>query len=308
MKTKLLRKEEIQIAAEYIQQGKLVAFPTETVYGLGGNALDPKVIKKIFQAKQRPADNPLIVHVASEKQVKDLVKKIPLAAKKLMHAFWPGPLSIVFEKSKIVPKETTAGLNTVVIRMPDHKVARKLIELSGIPLAAPSANRSGKPSPTRAKHVVEDLSGRIHAVLDAGSCKKGLESTVIDVRKKPFVVLRLGSLSLEQIEKFAGPVVVATKKSTVRSPGMKYKHYAPDATLILVKGEKKIVDKKIRELATQYKKAVILKRSELKPENLFKVLRSAKKGIVLCPSVPEIKIQRAVMDRLEKAASEIITV
>ncbi|MBU0758468.1 MAG: threonylcarbamoyl-AMP synthase [Nanoarchaeota archaeon] len=306
METLLLKDKDIEKAASIIKKGGLVAFPTETVYGLGADALNPEAVASIFAAKNRPADNPLIVHVASVDEIEKLVFNIPKKAKILMECFWPGPCSLVFRKKEIIPAITTAGLDTVVIRMPDNEIALELIRKSGVPIAAPSANTSGKPSPTTAAHVMHDMVGRIDAVLEGGCCQKGIESTVIEVSTEVPMVLRLGSLSVEDIEKCIGKVEIATETSEVKSPGMKYRHYAPDAKLILVEGDENAVDEKIKELSLKYKGSMTLKREDVAPEKLFAVLRKIETAIVICPSVPEIGLGKAVMDRLRRAASERI--
>lgn len=287
-----------------------MAFPTETVYGLGADALNAKAVAKIFVAKQRPADNPLIVHVSSAEQVVPLVEGIPKKAELLMRRFWPGPLSIVFVKSNRVPDIVTAGLDTVVIRMPSNAVARALIREAGVPIAAPSANSSGRPSPTKASHVIEDLNGRIEAVIEGGSCQKGLESTVIDVRTRIPTILRLGSVPVEEIERVVGKVRIAKAGDKVRSPGMKYRHYAPNAELILVEGPVSKADARIRslrnELAKDGKKVVVLKGSELSAHLLFEKLRHTQADVLIARAVREEGLGRAVMDRLRRAASRII--
>lgn len=218
-----------------------MAFPTETVYGLGANALDPEAVAGIFEAKGRPSDNPLIVHVASPSEVGALVRQVPGAAAVLMEAFWPGPLTLVMPKAEGVPDAVTAGLDTVGVRMPRHAVALELIRLAGVPVAAPSANRSGRPSPTAAEHVAEDLSGRVDVILDGGPTGVGVESTVLDLTGRVPIVLRPGGVTPEDLSRALGaevevdPRVLVTGGTSgpVRSPGMKYRHYAPRAELWL---------------------------------------------------------------------------
>ena len=310
MKTKVLKRTEIKEAAAIIKRGGLVAFPTETVYGLGANALDAKAVAKIFAAKRRPADNPMIVHVSAVEQVVPLVQGVPKKAELLMRRFWPGPLSIVFPKSRRVPDIVTARLDTVVIRMPSNPVARELIRKSGVPIAAPSANSSGRPSPTRAGHVIEDLNGRIEAVIDGGSCQKGLESTVIDVRTAVPTILRLGSLPIEKIEKVIGRVRIAGKKSRVRSPGMKYRHYAPKAELFLIEGTATRVAARVRSLQKalekEGRKVKVLSKAELSAHSLYERLRHTEADVLITGAVEEKGLGRAVMDRLRRAASKII--
>jgi len=250
----------IEQAAALIRAGQLVAFPTETVYGLGANGLDGEAVLRIFEAKCRPADNPLILHVSCLKQVLPLIEgPLPDKARLLADAFWPGPLTMVLKKSGIVPGEVTAGLNTVAIRMPSHPAALKLIEVAGVPVAAPSANRSGRPSPTRAEHVLEDMDGRIPMVLDGGPCQVGLESTVVDMTGEVPRVLRPGGVTPEMIEAALGAVQVddsalrpLREGEQARSPGMKYKHYAPQGRLTIVQGA---ADAVVREIAVLYDEA-----------------------------------------------------
>ncbi|AKG91500.1 translation factor SUA5 [Geoglobus ahangari] len=231
------RDEELEPAADIIRQGGLVAFPTETVYGLGADALNERVVRRIFEAKGRPSDNPLIVHVSSIEEVYRIAKPNRVA-EKLMEEFFPGPLTLVMEKREAVPEVTTGGLRTVAVRMPKHRVALKLIELSGTPIAAPSANKSGKPSPTRAEHVMEDFESEIECVIDAGRTEVGLESTVVDTTVYPIEILRPGAITREMLEELF-EVRVAGKSDVARSPGMKYRHYSPEADTIVIVGEKR---------------------------------------------------------------------
>lgn len=232
---------DIEAAGEILRRGGLVAIPTETVYGLAGNALDPAVSARIYAVKGRPSDNPLIVHISAMKELPPLVAEIPAAAKKLAEAFWPGPLTIIMKKSAIVPKETTGGLDTVAVRMPSHPAARAIIRAAGVPLAAPSANLSGLPSPSAFEHVCDDLMGRVEAIVDGGDCAVGLESTVITVAGEVPCVLRPGGVSVEQLRAVLGRVDVdravlekPAENARVASPGMKYKHYAPKAEITIV--------------------------------------------------------------------------
>ena len=247
MNTKLLpvTPESIAEAGEIIRTGGLVGFPTETVYGLGANALDGRAVRAIFEAKGRPGDNPLITHVASEAEIAPLIRgDIPAAARALMNAYWPGPMTLIFPKSDAIPTEVSAGLETVGIRMPSHPAARALIQAAGVPIAAPSANRSGRPSPTTAKHVLDDMDGRIPLILDGGPCDVGVESTVIDVTGDVPRVLRPGGVTPEMIARAAGAVEVdgavmrpLREGEKPRSPGMKYRHYAPEGDLVIFEGE-----------------------------------------------------------------------
>jgi L-threonylcarbamoyladenylate synthase len=252
--------DTLKEAAAIINAGGLVAFPTETVYGLGANALDSKAVRGIFEAKGRPADNPLIVHICSKQQCCELARNIPEEAFKLMDKFWPGPLTLILERQEIVPDVTTGGLDTVALRMPDNEIALGLIRVSGHPLAAPSANLSGKPSPTTAQHVISDLRERIDAVIDGGTVEIGLESTVIDMTLQVPAILRPGRISLEDIEKEIGSITTGyldgsqseSESAAVRSPGMKYTHYAPDATVILIEGASTSVVRRIQEMLKTY--------------------------------------------------------
>lgn len=251
MQTQLLpvTPESLAEAGALIRSGALVAFPTETVYGLGANALDAAAVKRIFEAKGRPGDNPLIVHISAIDQLSPLVASAPgPAAQKLMAACWPGPMTLIFPKSPAVPAEVTAGLDTVAIRYPAHPAARALIDAARRPVAAPSANRSGRPSPTAAEHVMEDMNGRIPLILDGGPCAVGLESTVIDVTGATPRILRPGGITPERIEAICGGVTVddavlrpLREGEKPRSPGMKYRHYAPAGALTIVQGEESAV-------------------------------------------------------------------
>ncbi len=272
MTTKEERRPAILRAAKLLREGKLVAFPTETVYGLGGNGLDPQASSRIYAAKGRPSDNPLILHISDRSELSPLVKRIPEAAVRLMDAFWPGPLTLIFEKSERVPDESTGGLNTVAVRFPSHPVAQELIREAGVPVAAPSANLSGHPSPTTAEHVAEDLSGRVDMILDAGPVEIGLESTIIDVTGETPLILRPGYISLEQMREVLGqgdfdPAILGKPDPNLRpkAPGMKYRHYAPKAELTIVEGETEAVVKTIAALAEE-KKALGFRVGILCPE------------------------------------------
>lgn len=247
MKTKVIKIQpgpldgQLFEAAEVLRDGGLVAFPTETVYGLGANALDEAAAKKIYAAKGRPSDNPLIAHVSSFEEVEPLVASVPDMARRLMEAFWPGPLTLIFPKSPLVPYGTTGGLDTVAVRMPKDAVANRLIALAGIPVAAPSANTSGRPSPTTAAHVLQDMDGRIDMVIDGGPVGIGVESTIVDVSGSVPVVLRPGAVTMEMLcgvlgEVQVDPAILGPMRADARpkAPGMKYKHYAPKAELTLV--------------------------------------------------------------------------
>ncbi len=246
MQTKQLSacEEDLRVAAALLSSGQTVAIPTETVYGLAADARNGEAVARIFKAKGRPGDNPLIVHIAHVDELSSLVSHIPSVAQALADAYWPGPLTMIFPKAATVPCEVTAGLDTVAVRMPSHPVARRLIELSGCPLAAPSANRSGSPSPTDARRVEQDMDGRIAAIVDGGACEVGVESTVISVVGDVVRLLRPGAVTVEMLEEVVGTVEVdeavtapLRDGATAASPGMKYKHYAPTARVILVRGD-----------------------------------------------------------------------
>ena len=232
--------KDIKTAAQLIIENKLVAFPTETVYGLGGNALSPTAASAIYAAKGRPSDNPLIVHICDTKAVYELATTVPDKAVQLMEAFWPGPLTIILPKKEIVPDTTTGGLNTVAIRMPSHPAALSLIRESGIYIAAPSANSSGRPSPTTAEHVADDLSGRIDAIIDGGAVGIGIESTIVDLTSDTPTILRPGFITKKMLEEIIGPVAIdptliePDPNLRPKAPGMKYTHYAPKGELYIV--------------------------------------------------------------------------
>ncbi|HIP88605.1 MAG TPA: threonylcarbamoyl-AMP synthase [Thermococcus paralvinellae] len=324
-----LDRRKIKIAAKFIREGKLVAFPTETVYGLGTDALNEKAVRRIFEAKGRPADNPLIVHIADFEQIYELAREVPREAEILAEHFWPGPLTMVLPKKSNVPRVTTGGIDTVAIRMPAHEIALGLIRASGRPIAAPSANISGKPSPTLAEHVVDDFYGRIECIIDGGEVKIGVESTVLDLTTKPPTLLRPGGLPLEEIEKIIGkvkihPVIKGKAVDVAKAPGMKYKHYAPNAQVIVIEGSHEKVREKIKELLNEYKRKGIkvgvmatgdfydadayinLGNSEEEiARNLFRALRELDKSgvdIILAEGVEEKGLGLAVMNRLRKAA------
>lgn len=318
--------ENIKKCAEIIKNGGLVAFPTETVYGLGANALISKSVKDIYAAKGRPSDNPLIVHIADKHTVFEIAKTVPPLALKFMEAFMPGPVTAVLPKKSIVPDVVTGGLDTVAIRMPQNEIARTLISLSGVPVCAPSANTSGKPSPTCANHVYFDLNGKIPAILDGGDCTVGVESTVIDFTAGAPRLLRAGGMPVETIEKVIGPVTVVRNSKVALCPGMKYKHYSPDADVFMAVPGKDIKQRMadaFDKAESDGKKAVIIAMSELKDSfgnrkvwdagkdcesyahNLFAFLRKAddeKYSVVICQGVEEKGMGASVYNRLIKAA------
>jgi L-threonylcarbamoyladenylate synthase len=332
METKILTKKQVNIGAKAIKDGKLVVFPTETVYGLGGNAFNNDALFGIYRAKGRPSDNPLILHVSNFNMVEMIAKDISEDAKKLMNNFWPGPLTIVLKKRDIVSDIVTGGLSTVAIRMPSNEIALELIDLAGVPIAAPSANLSGKPSPTCFEHVKDDLSGRVDYIIEGNECTVGIESTVIDMSGEIPRILRPGIITIEQLNKVISNVIIDEYFSDVSkipmSPGQKYKHYAPDATMYIYKGRREKVIKKIIEDANNlelkgFKVAIItfdenmdkydilreslgsLKDLSKSANRLFRILRTFDKlglDYVLSESIPEEGIGYSVMNRLSKAS------
>ena len=304
----------VKIAADFIKKGEVAAFPTETVYGIGANAYDEKAVRKIFIAKGRPADNPLIVHIARKKDISVLAKEITPSAKKIISKFFPGPVTVILKKNEIVPDVVTAGLDTIAIRMPSSKIARELIKLSGVPIAAPSANLSGSPSPTNFIHVLRDMRNKIPCVLIGPAAKYGLESTVIDCTGKFPVILRPGSVTLEQIKKLDKNAVYQKKVGKIKSPGQKYKHYAPKAIVKTITNyEVGITKKKTKsafiglnkKYAKGFEVARICRSIEEYAKNLFSFFRECDEmGIktIYCEKVPEKGIGAAIMNRLSKAA------
>ena len=314
-----------------IKDGGLVAFPTETVYGLGGDALNPESSKKIYAAKGRPSDNPLIVHIANLSDLDALTEEIPESAKKLADAFWPGPLTMILKKSASVPKETTGGLDTVAVRFPSHKVAQELIKAGGGYIAAPSANLSGKPSPTTGRDVLEDMDGRIDMILDDGESVIGLESTIIDMTEEPPVLLRPGAVTVEMIRECipdlsTGQESRLEKEAHPRAPGMKYRHYAPQAPLILVDSDQAIRDLCVQATGEGKKVGVLTSREhasfyeapcvrilggeadeEEMAHNLFASLRAFDRegvDVIYSETFDEQGIGMALMNRLRKAAQK----
>lgn len=266
MKTKLVRMdgnhidvEVVKEAGTIIREGGLVAFPTETVYGLGGDALNPQSSEKIYRAKGRPSDNPLIVHIADMEALDAIVREVPENARKLARLFWPGPLTLILHKSDIVPYETTGGLDTVAVRMPIHFVARELIREAGGYIAAPSANRSGRPSPTTAKYVIEDMDGRIEMIIDGGDVPIGLESTIVDLTVEEPTILRPGFITRQMLETVLNEVdedstmMCADSGQAPKAPGMKYRHYAPKGDMTIVTGDAERVIAYINEQVDFYR-------------------------------------------------------
>lgn len=329
MDTAWINEENLSEAVQLLRNGEVVAFPTETVYGLGADATQDRAVKKIFAAKGRPIDNPLIVHVASVEQARQYVKEIPQKALRIMECFWPGPCTIILKKKEGLAETVTAGLSSVGIRIPDHPIALYLIEASGLPLAAPSANSSGKPSPTSAQHVKQDLDGKIGGIVNGGDTGVGLESTVLDLTtpEKP-VILRPGGISKEQLEEIIGPVSwddhLLKENELPKSPGMKYTHYSPAEPVWIVetKWEEAIqkmeaAGEKVGLLASEEtikqwqsraaahfslgKRADSISASHL----LYRGLRSFEETeatVILAEAYPKEEIGTAYMNRLEKAA------
>ncbi|MBV7505184.1 threonylcarbamoyl-AMP synthase [Bacillus sp. sid0103] len=333
---KLENNPQVVDAANFLRDNEVVALPTETVYGLGGNAKSDAAVKKIFAAKGRPSDNPLIIHIAEKSQLAMFVEEIPEKAEQLIEAFWPGPLTIIFKKKEGVLSETaTAGLATVAVRMPDHPVALALLKSCGLPIAAPSANSSGKPSPTNADHVLDDLNGKIAGVIDGGQTGIGVESTVIDCTEAIPVILRPGGVTKEQLVSVVGEVQVdaalTDEAARPKAPGMKYRHYAPNAPLYMVSGTTKflqgLVDEKRQEglrvgvLTTEenaelFKADVVLtcgKRAELETvaAALYDTLRKfnlEQVDVIYSEIFPNAGVGNAIMNRLQKAAgNKLIT-
>lgn len=331
----------IREAGSIIREGGLVAFPTETVYGLGANALDEQAAAKVYAAKGRPSDNPLIAHICDREMLKSLVVDIPENAEKLMDAFWPGPLTLIFRKSDNIPKGTTGGLDTVAVRYPNHPIAERLIQAAGVSIAAPSANLSGKPSPTLGEHVIDDMNGRIDMIIDGGMVGMGLESTIIDVTAEPPVVLRPGFITYEMAKGVVGQLEIdqaILKKPEEglkpKAPGMKYRHYAPTADYSIYRGEAVKVAEHIASLANEkadagVKVGIITADQHLKlykgrlnenieivslgdldkPETiagkLFKALRDFDKSntqFIFGEAFSEDNVGWAIMNRLTKAA------
>ena len=349
MKTKIIAIDENKIddnaikeAGDILKRGGLVAFPTETVYGLGGDALNPQSSARIYAAKGRPSDNPLIVHIACMGALPRIVKKIPESAHLLAKRFWPGPLTMIFDKSEVVPLATTGGLSTVAVRMPSHKTARALIEAAGGYVAAPSANRSGRPSPTLARYVTEDLDGRVDMIIDGGESVIGLESTIVDMTEEIPVILRPGYITHEMLGEVLGKVMLdetlfeASSNKAPKAPGMKYRHYAPKGDLTIVEGEPwavvEYINKAVEAAALEGKKAGVIATDETAgnyriaqiksmggnadeeaaARRLFRILREfddEEIQVMFAQSVPRAGIGQAVMNRLLKAAGyQIVSV
>ncbi|WP_055669383.1 L-threonylcarbamoyladenylate synthase [Desnuesiella massiliensis] len=339
-KIAIMREESIDIeaikeAGKVISKGGLVAFPTETVYGLGANALDEEAVKKIFEAKGRPQDNPLIVHV-NDFSIEDLVEEIPAVAKSAMEKFWPGPLTVILKKSDKVPLATSAGLDTVGIRMPANAIARSLIKEAGVPIAAPSANISGKPSPTEVSRCIEDLQGKIDYIIGGDHSEVGLESTILDCTVIPPCILRPGGITLGMLKSideniYMDPGIMKKPEGDFKpkAPGMKYRHYAPKAPVKIIEGDLQKTIAKINEMMQNYiddnKRVGIMATEETKSQykageiislgsrsnlsevaqNVFEILRTlddSNVDIILCEGFEEREIGIAIMNRLRKSA------
>ena len=328
-------KEGVKKAAEIIKRGGLVAFPTETVYGLGANGLDENAVPKIYEAKGRPSDNPLILHISKLDEIEDIVKEIPKSALILAEEFWPGPLTMVFKKSECIPYRTTGGLESVAIRMPSNKIARELIKAAGVPIAAPSANSSGRPSPTKAAHVIYDLDGKIDMVIDGGEVDIGIESTIVDVTGEVPVILRPGFITEKMLSEAIGRVEIdevvkslsPDKDLKPKAPGMKYRHYAPRGKMTIYKGSHSKVVERINEEISKLegKKTGVLATDETKSyyradiiislgsredgesiaHNLFDALRKFDDDdveFIYSEGFDENKLGFAIMNRLHKSA------
>lgn len=327
MKTRILREttEDIKEAAGIIAEGGLVAFPTETVYGLGADALNAEAVGKVYAAKGRPSDNPMIVHISRKEDMLKLTEKLSPDIETLMDSFWPGPMTMIVRRLDIIPDTTTGGLDTVGIRMPSDETARKLISLSGCPIAAPSANLSGKPSPTTAEHVIDDLDGRVDAIICGKDCSVGIESTVIDMTEEVPMILRPGIITKEDIEKALGKEILLdptlnkrpdrfnNEEFRPRAPGMKYRHYAPKAEMIIFEGKPEdvsaaISDEQSRREAEGQKVCVINfddSAREDAAKEYFAMLREADKNgcdVILGRALTEEGVGFSVMNRMLKSA------
>lgn len=330
-----IKDEELKEASAVIRSGGLVAFPTETVYGLGGDATNPEASRKIYAAKGRPSDNPLIVHIADFSQLRNIVAEVPQEAEKLAEAFWPGPLTMILRKNDVIPYETTGGLDTVAIRMPSHPVARAFLQDSGCMIAAPSANTSGRPSPTTAQHVWGDLHGKIEILLDGGPVGIGIESTIVDLSEERPMILRPGFITQEMLSAVLGDVGMdpglasENSKQPPKAPGMRYRHYAPKADLTLVEGtmeeviskinaltrEAQAMGKSVGVLATEENKdryvadhVIVIGQRQDEAEiarHLFDVLRQfddLQVDLIYSESFVAAGVGQAIMNRLLKAA------
>ena len=322
-------KKVLSKAAGIIKNGGLIVFPTETVYGLGANVFDERALLKIFSAKDRPSDNPIIVHISEKNQLEELVSNISENQEKLMKAFWPGPLTIVFEKKKEISDIVSGGLSTIAVRMPSNPIAHELIHLAGVPIAAPSANISGRPSGTTGKHIYEELTGKVDMIIDAGFSDIGVESTVLKINNEQVLILRPGAITKEMLEKILFPLAVIFAKDRRElqfSPGTKYRHYSPKAKLEIISGkiekraevlkEKKsrigiITTKQNKDSFEKYKPNVFVLGDRNNLEEISQKLYDALRffdthpvDIILCQSFPKEGLGVAIMDRLERASTE----
>ncbi|WP_284140300.1 MULTISPECIES: L-threonylcarbamoyladenylate synthase [unclassified Virgibacillus] len=323
--------EQIKAAAKLLEEGYTVAFPTETVYGLGADATNEQAVKEIFMAKGRPQDNPLIAHVATKEQLMKLVENVPAYVDKLIEAFSPGPLTYVLPSNGTCATNVTAGLQSVGVRIPSHPVAQKLLQIVQVPLAAPSANLSGKPSPTTAEHVWEDLSGRIAGIIDGGPTGVGLESTVVDCTSDIPIILRPGGITKEELEEIVGPVMVdpalMNKEDQPKAPGMKYKHYSPDVPLWLYSGGLRKIQEAVKAEQKLGKRVGVMADTDMATQldadhvialgddlgdiasHLYDALRTFKEenvDVIICQTFSDKGIGEAIMNRLQKAATKWI--
>lgn len=335
MQTKIIRitdknkKKVLEKAADIIKNGGLVVFPTETVYGLGANVFDEKALKKIFLAKGRPSDNPIIVHISEEEQLKELANDVSENQRKLINTFWPGPLTIIFEKKNTISDIVSGGLPTIAVRMPSNLIAHELINLARVPIAAPSANISGRPSGTTGRHICDELTGKIDMIIDAGFSDIGVESTVVKINEEQVLILRPGAITKEMLEKilFPLPIIFAKDKNELQfSPGTKYRHYAPKAKLeiisekmveraeVLEKGKLKvgiITTNQDKDSFKKYKPNVFVLGNKNNLEEISQKLYHALRffdthpvDIILCQNFPQNGLGVAIMDRLEKASTK----
>ena len=312
IKTEVIK--DLKKAAKYILDSEVVAFPTETVYGLGANVFDEKAVKKIYKLKNRPKDNPLIVHISNKKQIEFLASHVSEIAKHIIKNYFPGPVTVILKKHEIVPFEATAGLNTIAVRMPASKIALDFIKECGVPIAAPSANRSGSPSPTSYKHVLEDFNGKVKCILMGPDSKYGIESTVIDCTSSFPALMRPGVIGAEELDISNTPLILHTSSKFPKSPGQKYKHYAPKAKVVIVNKMKNPVPNSAYIGFSKIDASIHNKLEEIKicddpfdyAKNLFSFFRecdSKKIKTIYCQRVVEKGIGMAIMNRLKKASS-----
>lgn len=329
MKTLHLTHNDVQKAADIIKNGGIVAIPTETVYGLAANVFDTQAISKIYKAKGRPSDNPLIVHICDLKELGKVISDFPIQAKKLIDEFWPGPLTMILPKHPDIPSIVTAGMDSVAVRLPSHMIAQDIIKKSGVPLVAPSANLSGSPSPTKFSHVIEDLNGKVDAIIDGGDCNFGLESTVISFMDETPILLRPGAITPAEIEAIIGDIIIddcvyteLTPDKKILSPGTKYKHYSPNTNVIMIKGSPKAYgeylnshidenplalcfDEDLPFLETQFLSYGSISDETEQAKNLFDALRQADKlraSVIYAHSPSSENVGIAVYNRLIRSS------